>query len=87
MGTVAVDSTLALTNSKQRRSAPNCSNASFIKIQLKVKLYTVEDGERSVLGTPSKCSRNPKYTGMVLNTNLLMGYSLHDTVPEPFNYV
>lgn len=60
MGTVAVDSTLALTNSKQRRSAPNCSNASFIKIQLKVKLYTVEDRVEISSGHPLKMFQKSK---------------------------
>lgn len=60
MGTVAVDSTLALTNSKQRRSAPNCSNASFIKIQLKVKLYTVEDRGEISAGHPLKMFQKSK---------------------------
>lgn len=49
--------------------------------------YTLwKTGERPVPGYPSKHSRNPKYTGMVLNTNLLMEYGLHDIVPQPFIY-
>lgn len=86
MGTVAVDSTLALTNSK---------GAVPLTVQMQPSLryswrlnYTPwMTGERSVLGAPSKHSRNPKYTVMVLNTNLLMGCGLHDIVPEPFDYV
>lgn len=60
MGTVAVDSTLALTNSKQRRSAPNCSNANFIKIQLRVKLYTMEDRRKTSSGHPLKTFQKSK---------------------------
>lgn len=68
MGTVAVDSTLALKNSKQKSSAPNCSNASFIKIQLKVKLYSRKDRGETSSRHPSKHSEIQS-TGMVLNTN------------------
>lgn len=85
MSTGAVDSTLALTNSKQRSSAPNCSNASFTKIQLKVKLYTMKERGETSSRHLSKHSEIQS-TGMVLNTNLIMGYGLHDIVPQPFNY-